>query len=262
MQAVARELFGREPAKSVNPDEAVAIGAAIQAGVISGEIEELLLLDVTPLSLGIEVEGGVFRSLIPRNSSIPTVATRRFTTTRDNQQAVYVHVLQGERANAAENRTLAHFRLTDIPPAPAELPEIEVRFAIDADGILSVAATDMTSGVQKEIIVESYMPTQTRESERIVHEAEEKAEEDREFARRAARKQAALDTRRSVASFLDKSKDKLSEEDQALVASLMFRLDVALHADNVEAIEETEQSLLDLCNRYSDLFYVHRIEEQ
>ena len=252
VQQIVRELFGLEPNKSVNPDEAVALGAAIQAGVLSGEMEEVLLLDVTPLSLGLEVEGGVFRVLTQRNSSIPTAVKRRFTTTRDNQDSVDVHVFQGERPAAAENRSLAHLRLAGIPPAPAEVPEIEVSFAIDANGILSVSATDLTSGAQKEMIVESYRPEGVQEAERIAAEAEAQAENDREFLRKVGRQQTALATQRAVSSFLESCRDRISPEDMAALRRELFRLDVAMHADDQDAMTEARAALLEIGRKYSE----------
>ncbi|MCX7013197.1 MAG: molecular chaperone DnaK [Candidatus Sumerlaeota bacterium] len=258
VQQIVREFFGLEPNKSVNPDEAVALGAAIQAAVLSGEIEEVLLLDVTPLSLGIEVEGGVFRVLIPRNSSIPTAVKRRFTTTRDNQENVDVHALQGERSAAAENRSLAHLRLSGVAPSPAEVPEIEVSFAIDANGILSVSATDLTSGAQKEMIVESYRPAGEQEAERLAAEAEAQAEQDREFLRRVGRRQAALATQRAIAAFMESSGELITEEDGAALRQGLFRLDVAVHADNQEAVAETRAALLEIAQKYPEFLQAGR----
>ena len=261
VQEVARGLFGRDPGKSVNPDEAVALGAAIQAGVISGEIEEVLLLDVTPLSLGIEVEGGIFRVLTPRNSSIPTSVKRRFTTTRDSQTSVDVHILQGERPNAAENRSLAHLRLTEIAEAPAEVPEIEVCFAIDANGILSVSATDLTSGAQNEVVVESYRPGMSKEAEQLIAEAEARAEEDREFLRKAQAKQKVLSTQRSISAFVEASREQIDAKDLEEIRKNLFRLDIAMHADDLQALQEAEAALLQIAEKYSDLFFIHRLAE-
>lgn len=168
------EFFGRQPNRTVNPDEAVSAGAAVQSGVITGALREVLLLDVTPLTLGIELAGGVFKPLIPRNSTIPCEASRKFTTVVDNQTSVLVHVLQGERAIAGENHSLAQFRLTGLPPAPKDLLEIEVHFSIDANGILSVAATELTTGQMTGVLVENYGEIGSRrdEIERLVTSAQ------------------------------------------------------------------------------------------
>ncbi len=179
VQAKVREIFGREPRKDINPDEAVALGAAIQAGVLTGEVKDILLLDVTPLSLGIETLGGVMTVLIPRNTTIPTRKTEIFTTATDNQTSVEIHVLQGERPMARDNRTLARFHLDGIPPAPRGVPKIEVTFDIDADGILHVSAKDMATGKEQKITVTASSGLSQEEIEQMVKEAERHAEEDR-----------------------------------------------------------------------------------
>ena len=179
VQAKVKEIFGREPRKDINPDEAVALGAAIQAGVLTGEVKDILLLDVTPLSLGIETLGGVMTVLIPRNTTIPTRKTEIFTTATDNQTSVEIHVLQGERPMARDNRTLARFHLDGIPPAPRGVPKIEVTFDIDADGILHVSAKDMATGKEQKITVTASSGLSQEEIEQMVKEAERHAEEDR-----------------------------------------------------------------------------------
>ena len=185
VQNTVREYFGREPNRTLNPDEAVAIGAAIQGAVMTGGLREVLLLDVTPLSLGIELAGSLFGALIPRNSSIPTVANKVFTTNRENQETVLVHVLQGERKKATENHTLARFKLKGIAPAPAGIPAINVCFQIDANGILNVSATDATSGASHSISIESYAGYSPEAAEEVVKKAEEAADQDRTFMRTA-----------------------------------------------------------------------------
>ena len=168
VQALVADFFGKAPSKSINPDEAVAMGAAIQAGIIKGDIEEVLLLDITPFSMGVELEGGVFSPIITRNSNIPVTANKRYTTVKDNQETVRIHVLQGERKIAKENTSLAVFRLTDIEPAPMEVPEIDVKFHLDANGILAVSATDLTSGNSKEIAVEVYQEVLAEDVEKAI----------------------------------------------------------------------------------------------
>ncbi len=180
VQEIVNEFFGKEPHKGVNPDEVVAIGAAIQGGVLAGEVKDVLLLDVTPLSLGIETLGGVSTALIPRNTTIPTKKSETFSTAEDNQTTVEIHVLQGEREMATGNRTIGRFQLTGIPPAQRGLPQVEVTFDIDANGILHVSAKDKTTGKEQKIRIEASSGLSDSEIERMVHEAEEHAKEDKE----------------------------------------------------------------------------------
>src|SRR5690242_3706363 len=179
IQALVKELFGKEPHKGVNPDEVVAIGAAIQGGVLKGEVKDLLLLDVTPLTLSIETLGGVATPMIPRNTTIPTKKTETFSTAADSQSSVEVHVLQGERPMAAQNRTLGKFQLTGIPPAPRGVPQIEVTFDIDANGILNVNAKDLATGRDQKITITSSSGLSKDEVNRMAKEAEAHAAEDR-----------------------------------------------------------------------------------
>ena len=179
VQQIVKELFGKEPHKGVNPDEVVAIGAAIQAGVLAGEVKDLLLLDVTPLSLGIETLGGVMTTLIPRNTTIPTRKSETFSTAADSQTSVEVHVLQGERPLARDNRTLGRFQLVGIPPAPRGVPQIEVTFDIDANGMVNVSAKDMGTGKEQKITITASSGLSKDEVERMMKDAESHAEEDR-----------------------------------------------------------------------------------
>jgi molecular chaperone DnaK len=174
-----KEFFGREPRRDVNPDEAVAVGAAIQGGVLQGEVKDVLLLDVTPLSLGIETLGGVMTKLIKKNTTIPTKATQVFSTADDNQSAVTIHVLQGEREMASGNKSLGQFNLSDIPPAPRGMPQIEVTFDIDANGILHVSAKDKATGKENKIKIQASSGLSEEEVQRMVQDAELHAEEDR-----------------------------------------------------------------------------------
>ena len=179
VQQIVKELFGKEPHKGVNPDEVVAIGAAIQAGVLAGEVKDLLLLDVTPLSLGIETLGGVMTTLIPRNTTIPTRKSETFSTAADSQTSVEVHVLQGERPLARDNRTLGRFQLVGIPPAPRGVPQIEVTFDIDANGIVNVSAKDLGTGKEQKITITASSGLSKDEVERMMKDAESHAEEDK-----------------------------------------------------------------------------------
>ncbi len=244
VQRLVREFFGREPDRSVSPDEAVALGAAIQGGIMSGELEEILLLDVTPLSLGIELAGGLFSPLIPRNSSIPTTATKKFTTVRDNQASVTVHVLQGERRVAAENRTLARFRLEGISPAPREVPEIEVSFNVDANGILNVSAMDLTTGTSQQVRVESYQPILNAEVERLVTEGSTRAEEDRQFIRKLMVRRQMERLREEVELHLVKPDTRpIGEERERRLREVFFRFDAAIAGNDWTRIESSEHDI-------------------
>lgn len=249
VQRLVRAIFGREPDHSISPDNAVALGAAIQAGIMNGSLDEILLLDVTPLSLGIELAGGLFSPLIARNSNIPTTAKKKFTTVRDNQKQVRVHVLQGERSRALENRTLARFVLEGIAPAPREVPEIEVSFNIDANGILNVMAMDLTTGSLKEVRVESYQPVADAEAERMLNDTEARAEEDRNFRRKVLVKQG-LDEMNQELLNIQKDKDArpVSEERERRFREATFRLDVALASNDWAAIDSSERELRSVYN--------------
>jgi molecular chaperone DnaK len=259
VRTLVRQFFRRDPSTSINPDEAVALGAAIQAGVMTGSLREVLLLDITPLSLGIELQGGIFAPLILRNSSIPTSAKKRFTTVRDNQTAVWVHVLQGERKQARENRTLGHFRLAGIPPAPREIAEIEVNFSIDANGILTVGAMDLTSGVSQGINIESFLQAIDGDPEVMVEEAEKKAEEDRRFLRETRQKVRFLRTVEMFSTFVNRYQGKLEETDLAELKKAMLRLDIALTQNDFASAEQADKEMNEICNRYSDMFYRHKL---
>ncbi len=252
-------FFGREPNRSVNPDEAVALGAAIQGGVMTGALAEVLLLDVTPLSLGIELAGGVFKPLIPRNSSIPCEMWKKFTTNVDNQTVVTVNVLSGERKIAAENRKLASFKLTGIPPMPRELPEIEVRFQIDANGILEVAATDLTSGVAQGVVIEGYgqLAADKRDIQRAVAEAEKAAIEDEMFARFAERRTRAERIQHQVNTIIEAGGSAIIPDDVKAMKEQAFRLDLAMNERDEMGMTACEEKLLELIDKYQTYLAVH-----
>ena len=247
VQERVRAFFGKEPNKSVNPDEVVAIGAAIQAGVLAGEVKDILLLDVTPLSLGIETLGGIMTKLIDKNTTIPTKKSQIFSTAQDNQPAVSIHVLQGEREMAAYNKTLAMFDLTDIPPAPRGVPQIEVTFDIDANGIVGVKARDVATNKEQSIQITSSSGLSKEEIEKLIKEAELHAEEDKAFKEKVEVKNNAefmiYSTEKSMKDF----EEKLSQEDKDSVAAAIDKLKEALKEDSAEQIK-TEMSNLTQVN--------------
>jgi molecular chaperone DnaK len=245
VQKLVSEMFRREPDRSVNPDEAVSLGAAIQGGIMNGELDEVILLDVTPLSLGIELAGGVFSALIQRNSSIPTSVNRKFTTVKDNQECVKVHVLQGERKMAKENRTLAWFSLEGVTPAPREVPEIEVSFTIDANGILQVGAMDLTSGNMTHIEVESYQAQAVEvEVNRVLEDAEAKVDEDRQFIRKLSMRRRLEAIRNEFTAMHTGSDSRnLSEELEQRMFQAIFKMEVSLTQNDWSLIVNADRDL-------------------
>ncbi len=243
VQKYVKDFFGREPRKDVNPDEAVAVGAAIQAGVLAGEVKDVLLLDVTPLSLGIETLGGVMTKLIEKNTTIPTKAAQVFSTADDSQTAVTIHVLQGERERAADNKSLGKFDLSDIPPAPRGMPQIEVSFDIDANGILNVSAKDKATGREQKIVIKASSGLNEDEIKRMVRDAEAHAAEDKRFRELVETRNKADAMLHAVERSLKDLGDKVEPSERAAVESAISELRAALKSDDQAVIEKKTEAL-------------------
>jgi molecular chaperone DnaK len=259
---VVKEVFGREPHRGVNPDEVVAMGAAIQAGVLAGEVKDVLLLDVTPLSLGIETLGGVFTKLIERNMSIPVTKKQVFSTADDNQPSVTVHVLQGEREMAAYNRTLGQFNLDGIPAAPRGLPQIEVSFDIDADGILHVSAKDLGSGKEQKIRIESSSGLSEDEVKKMVRDAESNASQDKERRKAVEIRNTADSLAYNTEKLLKEQGDKIGAEDRAKVEATVGRVREALKGDNTGEIESAVEQLNQASHKLAEAMYQQASAQQ
>jgi molecular chaperone DnaK len=243
VQKYVKDFFGKEPRKDVNPDEAVAVGAAIQGGVLSGEVKDVLLLDVTPLSLGIETLGGVMTKLIEKNTTIPTRAAQTFSTADDSQTAVTIHVLQGERDRAGDNKSLGKFDLTDIPSAPRGMPQIEVSFDIDANGILNVSAKDKATGKEQKIVIKASSGLNEDEIKRMVNDAEAHAEEDRKFRELVDTRNKADALIHSVEKSLKDLGDKVEAGERAAAESALSDLRTALKSEDKDVIARKTEAL-------------------
>jgi molecular chaperone DnaK len=255
VQQIVKELFGKEPHKGVNPDEVVAVGAAIQAGVLAGEVKDLLLLDVTPLSLGIETMGGVMTTLIPRNTTIPTRKSEMFSTAADNQTSVEVHVLQGERPMARDNRTLGRFHLAGLPPAPRGVPQIEVTFDIDANGIVNVSAKDMATQKEQKIQITASSGLSKEEVDKMMKEAEAHAEDDRKRKEEIETRNHADQAAYAADKMLKDAGDKVSPSDRAQVESAIEELKKAIEKNDVAEMKRTMDALNTAQHRAAEAMY-------
>lgn len=262
IQEKVKEIFGKEPHKGVNPDEVVAIGAAIQAGVLAGEVKDVLLLDVTPLSLGIETLGGVFTKLIERNTTIPTRKSQIFSTAADNQTAVEIHVLQGERPMAKDNVSLGRFQLVGIPPAPRGVPQIEVTFDIDADGILHVSAKDLGTGKEQSIVIKASSGLSEEEIQRIIKEAELHAEEDRKKKELAEARNNADSLIYTTEKSLREVGDKVDEATKAEINRAIEELKKAMEGDDIDEIKRKTDALTQASHKLAEMMYARATQQQ
>lgn len=258
VQEQVEAFFGKAPRKDVNPDEAVAIGAAIQGGVLGGEVKDVLLLDVTPLNLGIETLGGVMTKLIEKNTTIPTSAQQVFSTADDNQTAVTVHVLQGQRERAADNKSLGRFDLTDIPPAPRGVPQIEVKFDIDANGILNVSAKDKATGKEQSIVIKASSGLADDEIERMVKDAEAHAEDDRRFHEMVAARNQADTMIHATRKSMEQLGDKLESGEKSSIESAIKDLEETMKGEDKDAIEGRIKTLGEASAKMAERLYAQQ----
>ncbi|WP_018882471.1 MULTISPECIES: molecular chaperone DnaK [unclassified Thioalkalivibrio] len=260
VQEAVQEFFGKEPRKDVNPDEAVAVGAAVQAGVLGGDVKDVLLLDVTPLSLGIETMGGVMTKLIEKNTTIPTRANQVFSTAEDNQTAVTVHVLQGEREMASANKSLGRFDLQDIPAAPRGVPQIEVTFDIDSNGILNVSAKDKATGKENKIVIKASSGLSDEEVEQMVKDAEAHAEEDKKFQQLVQARNQADALVHSAEKSLKDLGDQVSDDERSAIESAVAEVKTAMEGEDADAIEQATQKLAEASGKLAEKAYAQNAD--
>jgi len=258
VQQKVQEFFGKEPRKDVNPDEAVAVGAAIQASVLAGDVTDVLLLDVTPLTLGIETMGGVATALIEKNTTIPSKKSQTFSTAEDNQAAVTIHVVQGERKQATQNKSLGRFDLADIPPGPRGMPQIEVTFDIDANGILNVSAKDKATGKEQSIVIKASSGLSDEEVEKMVNDAEANAEADRNFEELVTARNQGDAIVHATKKTLEEAGDKATDEEKTAIEAAITELEEALKGDDKEAIEAKTQALTEASSGLAQKMYAEQ----
>ena len=261
VQKAVSEFFKKEPRKDVNPDEAVAMGAAIQGAVLSGDVKDVLLLDVSPLTLGIETMGGIMTALIEKNTTIPTKKSQVFSTADDNQNAVTIHVLQGERKQAAVNKSLGRFDLSDIPPAPRGTPQIEVTFDIDANGILNVSAKDKATGKEQSIVIKANSGLSDEEVEQMVRDAEAHADEDRKFEELATARNQGDQLVHATRKMIVEAGDKATEEDKTAIEAALTELEEAVKGDDKEAIDAKVAALSTVSAPLAEKMYAEQAQQ-
>jgi molecular chaperone DnaK len=257
VQKAVKDFFGKEPRKDVNPDEAVAVGAAIQGGVLAGDVKDVLLLDVTPLSLGIETLGSIMTKVIEKNTTIPTKATQVFSTADDNQTGVTIHVLQGERDRATDNKSLGRFDLSDIPPAPRGLPQIEVTFDIDANGILNVSAKDKATGKEQRIVIKASSGLSEAEIKRMVQDALAHAEEDKKYRALVESRNKADATVHTVEKALKEAGEKVTADEKKAAEEAVAAVKTAMAGDDKDDIEKKTKDLEQASTAVLQKMYEH-----
>jgi len=262
VQETVQAIFGKEPRKDVNPDEAVALGAAIQAGVLGGDVTDVLLLDVTPLSLGIETMGGVMTKLVDKNTTIPTNAAQVFSTAEDNQSAVTVHVLQGEREVASGNKSLGRFDLNDIPPAPRGVPQVEVSFDIDANGILNVSAKDKATGKEQSITITASSGLSDDEVDRMIKDAEAHADEDKKITELVSARNAAEGMINATEKSMEELGEQVSAEEKTAIEAAITELQEVVKADDKDEIEAKTTALTELSGKLAERVYAQKAEAE
>src|SRR5690554_332402 len=261
VQKTVADFFGKDPRKDVNPDEAVAIGAAIQGAVLAGDVKDVLLLDVTPLTLGIETMGGVATPLIDKNTTIPTKKSQVFSTADDNQTAVTIHVVQGERKQASQNKSLGRFDLADIPAAPRGTPQIEVTFDIDANGILNVSAKDKATGKEQSIVIKASSGLSDEEIEAMVRDAEANAEADRQFEELVTARNTAEGLVNATRKTLEEAKDKVTEDEKTAIEAAISDLEAVLPNDDKDEIEAKTKALTEASSSLAQRLYAEQAEQ-